>query len=220
MAVIRIPAQERADPPVLDDATLAVRIGSGDADALATLYDRYSRVVYSFAMRMLGDPGLAEELTQEVFLRVWRQCGQYQQSRGALLTWILSITHNMAIDEIRRINRRPKVQDPGDDDFVMVTIADQHADVEQLAWLGALRGLVREALAEIPTAQREVVELAYFSGLTQREIAIRLDEPLGTVKTRMRLALLKLRERLGPLANHLAISAQPLDVDHEEPTPD
>ena len=219
MAVIRIPAQERSDPPVLDDATLAVRIGSGDAEALATLYDRYSRVVYSFAMRMLGDIGLAEELTQEVFLRVWRQCGQYQQSRGALLTWILSITHNMAIDEIRRQNRRPKVQDPGEDDFVMVTIADQHADVEQLAWLGALRGLVREALADIPKAQREVVELAYFSGLTQREIAIRLDEPLGTVKTRMRLALLKLRERLGPLANHLANSTQPLDGDHDEPTP-
>jgi RNA polymerase sigma-70 factor (ECF subfamily) len=213
MAVIRTPSQKRINPPVQDDATLALRIGCGDADALASLYDRYSRVVYSFAMRMLGDPGLAEELTQEVFLRIWRQGGQYQQSRGALLTWILSITHNMAIDEIRRQNRRPKLQEPGEDDFAMTAIADHQADVEQLAWLGALRGLVREALGEIPAAQREVVELAYFAGLTQREIAARLDEPLGTIKTRMRLALLKLRERLGPLASHLALAPLPLDGD-------
>lgn len=215
MAVIRISTEERADPTVLDDAALAARIGSGDAEALATLYDRYARVMYSFAIRMLSDPGLAEELTQEVFLRVWRQCGQYQHNRGALLTWILSITHNMAIDEIRRQKRRPQVQNPGEDDLLLISVADHGPDVEQLAWLGALRGLVREALAEIPMAQREVVELAYFSGLTQREIADRLDEPLGTVKTRMRLALLKLRERLGPLANHIAATSHDMDSDHD-----
>jgi RNA polymerase sigma-70 factor (ECF subfamily) len=211
MAVIRNPANEQAEPPVLDDAALAFRVSHGDAEALAAIYDRYSRAVYSFAMRMLADPGLAEELTQEVFLRVWRQGGQYQHSRGALLTWILSITHNMAIDELRRQKRRPKLQDPGEDDLVLISVIDQHADVEQLAWLGALRGLVREALSEIPLAQREAIELAYFGGLTQREIADTLGEPLGTIKTRMRLGMLKLRERLGPLAEHIARQSGPND---------
>src|SRR3954468_19707067 len=197
MALSRLPYEERVAPEGPDDGALATRIGNGDAEALGMLYDRYSRVVYSFALRMVADPGSAEELTQEVFIRVWRQGGQYQHSRGALLTWILSITHNMAIDEIRRQKRRPKLQDPGEDDLVLISVIDQHADVEQLAWLGALRGLVREALSEIPLAQREAIELAYFGGLTQREIADTLGEPLGTIKTRMRLGMLKLRERLG-----------------------
>jgi RNA polymerase sigma-70 factor, ECF subfamily len=203
LAIARNPTEERTASDGPDDATLAARIGEGDSSALAILYDRYARVVYSFAMRMLADPGSAEELTQEVFIRVWRQGGQYQHTRGAFLTWVLSITHNMAIDEIRRRKRRPKIQDNDEDDLTINSIVDSSADVEGQAWLGTLRNLVRDALAEIPAAQRKAIELAYFSGLTQREIAERLGEPLGTIKTRMRLGLLKLKERLGPVLDEV-----------------
>ena len=199
VSVVGIPTEERYAPQAPDDATLATRIGEGDAEALAMLFDRYSRVVFSFAMRMLGEPGSAEELTQEVFIRIWRQGAQYQHSRGAFLTWILSITHNMAIDEIRRRKRRPQLQEPDEENLLLNSIVDLRADVEGQAWLGSLRDIVRSALQEIPESQRAAIELAYFGGLTQREIAERLGEPLGTIKTRMRLGMLKLRDRLGPL---------------------
>jgi RNA polymerase sigma-70 factor (ECF subfamily) len=105
----------------------------------------------------------------------------------------------MAIDEIRRRKRRPQIQDGNEDDQTLLLLADQKTDVEGEAWLSSLQVMVRDALAEIPEAQRKAIELAYFSGLTQREIANRLGEPLGTIKTRMRLGLLKMRDRLGPL---------------------
>jgi RNA polymerase sigma-70 factor (ECF subfamily) len=150
---------------------------------------------------MLADPSLAEELTQEVFLRLWRHGGSYQHSRGAFVTWLLSVTHNMAIDEIRRRKRRPLIADSGDDDQTLAMLPDTRIDVETTAWLSSLQAIVRDALAEIPPSQREAIELAYFSGLTQREISERLNEPLGTIKTRMRLGMLKLRDHLGPLLN-------------------
>lgn len=199
MAVAANPTEATIPLEAADDATLVTRLAEGDSAALETLYDRYNRVVYSFAIRMLADVSSAEELTQEVFLRLWRQGGSYQQGRGAFLTWLLSITHNMAIDEIRRRKRRPLIQDGGEDDQTLLMAPDLKSDVEGEAWLGALQEIVRGALAEIPEAQRRAIELAYFSGLTQREIADRLGEPLGTIKTRMRLGLLKMRDRLGPV---------------------
>jgi RNA polymerase sigma-70 factor (ECF subfamily) len=182
-----------------EDAAIVDRLVQGEGAALEELYDRYGRVVYSFSLRMLGDVQSAEELTQEVFVRLWRQARSYQQSRGTFLTWLLSITHNMAIDEIRRRKRRPLLLDGDDENGPLLTLPDTRADVERSAWLSSLQGHVQEALAEIPDAQRQAIELAYFGGLTQREIAERLGEPLGTVKTRMRLGMLKLREHLGPL---------------------
>jgi len=199
MAIATQPTSARSNPHAAEDVTLASRIADGDSAALEVLYDRYNRVVYSFAIRMLADVRSAEELTQEVFLRLWRQGGSYQPGRGAFLTWLLSITHNMAIDEIRRRKRRPLVQDLGEDDQTLQMLPDLKSNVEDAAWLTSLQGIVREALTDIPAPQRRVIELAYFKGLTQREIAETLNEPLGTVKTRMRLGLLKMRERLGPL---------------------
>ena len=199
MAVAANPTEATVQLEAVDDVTLVSRLAEGDSAALETLYDRYNRVVYSFAIRMLADVSSAEELTQEVFLRLWRQGGSYQQGRGAFLTWLLSITHNMAIDEIRRRKRRPLIQDGGEDDQTLLMAPDLKSDVEGEAWLGALQEIVRDALREIPEAQRRAIELAYFSGLTQREIADRLGEPLGTIKTRMRLGLLKMRDRLGPV---------------------
>lgn len=203
-AIATNPTERLPESDEPTDVSLAARVGNGDADALAVLYSRYSRVVFSFAIRMVGDVGSAEELTQEVFIRVWRQGGSYQQSRGAFLTWLLSVTHNMAIDEIRRRKRRPIVQEPAnDEDETLVAVSDPRANVESEAWLSSLRDLVRAALREIPESQRTAIELAYFAGLTQREIAETLNEPLGTIKTRMRLGLLKLRDRLGPVLDEV-----------------
>jgi RNA polymerase sigma-70 factor, ECF subfamily len=199
MAIATNPTEPLTETQSAEDATLVARIAEGDGHALETLYDRYSRVVYSFSLRMLADTNSAEDLTQEIFLRLWRQGGSYQHSRGAFLTWLLSVTHNMAIDEIRRRKRRPVAVDGADDDQTLSALPDTRTDVENAAWLTSLHAIVREALQDIPPSQRHAIELAYFSGLTQREIAERLNEPLGTIKTRMRLGLLKLRERLGPI---------------------
>ena len=180
----------------LSDADLIGRAARGEARALEVLYERYSRVVYSFGVRMLRDPQMAEELLQEVFFRAWQQGGAYSASRGTFVTWLLSITHNMAIDEIRKRGRRPMKADSEDPDAVLAGVADSGPGVEDEVWLGALRETIAGALNELPSNQRETIELAYFRGMTQREIADHLGEPLGTVKTRMRLGIRKLRDNL------------------------
>lgn len=180
----------------LSDADLITRSAAGEARALEVLYERYSRVVYSFAVRKLRDPQMAEELLQEVFFRAWQQGGSYSASRGTFVTWLLSITHNMAIDEIRKRGRRPQKADSEDPDAVLAGVADSGPGVEDEVWLGTLRETIVGALNDLPPNQREAIELAYFRGLTQREIAEHLGEPLGTVKTRMRLGIRKLRDNL------------------------
>jgi RNA polymerase sigma-70 factor (ECF subfamily) len=181
----------------LSDAELIELVANGEARALEVLYDRYSRVVYSFALRIVGDPQLAEEILQEVFFRVWQQGSGFQSNRGSLITWLLSITHNLAIDEVRKRNRRPQKADSEDPELVLGGMADESTDIEQEVWLLGVRTAIVEALDRVPKEQRVVIELAYFRGLTQREIAETLGQPLGTVKTRMRLGLQKLREQLG-----------------------
>lgn len=179
-----------------EDTELVSLAASGDARALAELYDRYSRIVMSFSLRMLSDPAWAEELTQEVFFRAWRQAPSYNAARGSFATWILSITHNMAIDELRKRNRRPQRADLEDPVATLANISDTDRSVEEYAWLGSLRDEMRAALDTLPAAQRDAIELAYFRGLTQREVAETLDQPLGTIKTRMRLGMRKLRNYL------------------------
>jgi RNA polymerase sigma-70 factor (ECF subfamily) len=181
----------------LSDAELIELVANGEARALEVLYDRYSRVVYSFALRIVGDSQLAEEILQEVFFRVWQQGSGFQSNRGSLITWLLSITHNLAIDEVRKRNRRPQKADSEDPELVLGGMADESTDIEQEVWLSGVRTAIVEALDRVPKEQRVVIELAYFRGLTQREIAETLGQPLGTVKTRMRLGLQKLREQLG-----------------------
>ena len=182
----------------LSDAELIGRAAAGDAQALAVLYDRYSSVVLSFAYRMVGDRQLAEEVLQEAFFRAWQQGRAFNAGRGTFITWLLSITHNLAIDEIRKRQRRPQKAESEEPEALLAFVADTSAGaaVEDEVWLGSLREAIVGALRDLPDAQREAIELAYFQGLTQREISERLGEPLGTVKTRMRLGLLKLRESL------------------------
>jgi RNA polymerase sigma-70 factor (ECF subfamily) len=180
----------------LDDPHLAEQVALGSAEALEVLYDRYARVVHTFAARMLDDRHAGEELLQEVFVRVWRQAGTYAPERGTFVTWLLSITHNMAIDAIRKRQRRPQKAIAADPVLLLANVTDSGPPVEQHAELGMLRDVLREAIARLPEPQRVAIELAYFRGLTQREIADELGEPLGTIKTRMRLGMRKLREHL------------------------
>ncbi len=200
--VRRLPAMRRvADPapPVeTSDAELVHRVSLGDTAALEALYNRYARVVYSFAMRIVSDPMLAEEILQEVFVRTWRQADRFQRSRGNFGSWLLSITHNLAIDEIRKRQRRPQKSDSVDVSDALFGLVDEATNVEEAAQASALRVRIQTALLTLPDAQREAIELAFFNGMSQREISAHLDIPLGTIKTRMRLGLKKLRLELEP----------------------
>jgi RNA polymerase sigma-70 factor (ECF subfamily) len=178
------------------DAELVQRMAEGDVAALDELYSRYARPVYSFALRIVGDGLVAEEVLQEAFLRAWQQAGRFEFSRGSFPSWLLSITHNLAIDEVRRRQRRPQRAESVEISDVLRLEVDESANVEEAAEATELRERIRAAMDLLPEPQQRVVELAYFQGLTQREISALLEEPLGTVKTRMRLAMQKLKEYL------------------------
>ena len=180
----------------LTDPELVDLLASGDAQALEVLYDRYSRAVFSFALRIVGDRAVAEELVQEVYVRAWQQARRFSEGRGSFITWLLSITHNMAIDEIRRRNRRPQRADSADPVQLLTNVRDDAVPVDEQAVITTVREELLRAMATLPASQRSTIELAYFRGLTQREIATLQGEPLGTIKTRMRLAVRKLREYL------------------------
>lgn len=180
----------------LSDPELVNVLIDGNARAMEVLYDRYSRVVFSFALRMVGDQSRAEDLLQEVFLRAWRQIGRYQDGRGTFVTWILSITHNMAIDDVRKHQRRPKKADAIDPMEYLGTVQDGSKPVDEQAVMNQTRMSIIEAMGCLPANQRTVIELAYFKGYSQREIAETLEEPLGTIKTRARLAMARLRDQL------------------------
>jgi len=207
---LAMPAGDEAGSPLdliaAADADLIGWAARGEARALEVLYDRYSGVVFSFALRIVSERQLAEEILQEAFFRAWQQGGSFSAGRGSFITWLLSITHNLAIDEIRRRRRRPQKADSEEPEQILDSVADTGAgaDVEGEVWLGALRDTIGRALSQLPPAQREALEMAYFRGMTQREIAEALGEPLGTIKTRMRLGLQKLREALGSDGSELA----------------
>jgi RNA polymerase sigma-70 factor (ECF subfamily) len=193
-----------SDLTSVSDAELILLVTQGDQYALEALYERYARAVYSFSLRIVGDAQVAEEILQEVFVRAWQQGGSFQSARGSLITWLLSITHNLSIDEVRRRKRRPQKAESEEPESILAGLPDEGPNVEEEVWLSSLRVSIQDALRQLPAAQREAIELAYFQGLTQREIADTLGEPLGTIKTRMRLGMLKLREQLGPMVSERA----------------
>lgn len=195
-----------SDPGLLElsDADLVGLTANGDPDAIGVLYDRYSGAVFAFAVRMLGDRAVAEELLQEVFFRCWKQARAYSAQRGSFITWLLSITHNMAIDELRRRGRRPQRADSADPVQLLANVRDRDPSVEDRVQQGALRERIGDAMLLLPEAQRTTISMAYFDGMTQREIANALQEPLGTVKTRMRLGMRKLRDHLNDHEMELA----------------
>lgn len=163
-----------------------------DENALGELYDRFSRLVYSIALNSLGDLALAEEITQEVFFRIWKNAASYRAEQGKVVTWMASITRNRAIDEIRRMSTRPETN-LAPWDLEETDILDGSMDVEADVEFTQQQRLVRHAIARLPIDQRQALAYSYFQGYSHREIAEIMGEPLGTVKTRIRLAMQKLR---------------------------
>jgi RNA polymerase sigma-70 factor (ECF subfamily) len=169
-----------------------------DRQAFEVIYDRYGDLVYSTALRILRDPHLAEDISQEIFVRLWRKPDRYVAERGRFLTWLISVTRNRAVDEVRAHGRRRRYETASPEEQEREVPADEAIDPALNAQLTEERHIVRAALAELPPEQRQAIELAFFGGLTQQEIADRLSQPLGTVKTRIRLGMQKLRARLAP----------------------
>jgi RNA polymerase sigma-70 factor (ECF subfamily) len=178
-----------------EDRALIARIEGREAEALALLYDRHSARLFGLAQRILGETGEAEEVLQEVFLHAWKAAATYDSSRGPVLAWLLVATRSRSIDRLRArgpafraglraVEELPETAAPG----------DLETDSAGRQW----EAVCRAAIAQLPPDQRRALELAYFEGLTQQEIAERTQTPLGTVKTRVRLGLMKLRERVRP----------------------
>jgi RNA polymerase sigma-70 factor (ECF subfamily) len=175
------------------DQSVVRRIAQGDRSALAELYDRYGTAVYSLACRIVGSSADAEDVTQEVFTQAWKQAARYDEGRASAVAWLLNMTRTRAIDRIRANRTRLKF---AGEPARLDAVPDGGADAEQRAIDVQRASRVRSALEGLASAQRQAIELAFFGGLTHGEIAERLGEPLGTVKTRIRTALTKLRGAL------------------------
>ncbi|GKV70034.1 DNA-directed RNA polymerase sigma-70 factor [Sporosarcina sp. NCCP-2716] len=171
-----------------DDGTLYGLASSKDRRAFELLYDRYEKLVFSFAYRIASDREIAEEVVQDVFVKIWNGSAVYEPGKGAFSSWLLTVTRNKAIDELRRLQRHdhePMVEKDA--------LLEQPGSVEQTAAWHEQQAEIRSAVLELNPEQREIIELFYFRGLSQQKIADHCELPLGTVKGRIRLALQKLR---------------------------
>lgn len=190
--------KDAGSPNELSDEALLLAIADGAVWAMESLYQRYSRILYSLAYRMVADHQVAEDLLQDAFLAVWRRATSYSPQTGAVRNWLISILHHRTIDHLRRSRRHSTFQEaPLDEIELDGSIASP--DVWDEAWQSIKSSQVRAALMKIPTEQRLVIELAYFQGWTHTEIAEGTQIPLGTVKARMRLGLIHLKQVLAQM---------------------
>lgn len=176
------------------DSALIEKMMTGDESALATLYDRYSAMLFGLLTRILQDRHAAEEVLQDLFLQLWRNAGQFDSSRGSLPAWLMVIARNRAISRLRGARSRELLEE-NEVDYANTFASDQN--IEDDASRAELARSVSAALNTLPAEQRQALELAYFEGMTQTEIAVRTGCPLGTVKTRVRTAMQSLRQILG-----------------------
>ncbi len=177
----------------LDDSNLMRRVAQADVHAFETVYDRYHVPAFSLAMRVTGTTAGAEEATQDAFLSLWRSARRYESARGNLLNWLLALVHNRSIDLIRR---RARQSLDVEIDVVLAERLESGERTDDQVLLDAESRHMRELVGDLPDTQRQTIELAYFKGLSQSEIAAKLDLPLGTVKSRQRLALARLHKAL------------------------
>ena len=180
----------------LSDEALVALVARGDESALAELYDRVARVAYGLAYRVLRDERLAEDAVQEGFLALWRTAAAFRAERAKASTWILTLVHRRAVDLVRREERR-RAEPLGEE---IAAQAGETETTEEAAWLRFERERVQAALSQLPDVQREALELAYYGGFSQSELAVRLGVPLGTIKSRMFAGLARLRELLDDAA--------------------
>jgi RNA polymerase sigma-70 factor (ECF subfamily) len=199
-----------ADRPISDEALMG-RLAAGEREALEPLYQRHARVIYSLAAQTLG-PAAAEEIVQEVFLAVWRKADTFDPRRGTFRAWVLQVAHLRILNELRRRSHRPQLAaDP--EGLRLAEVPDGDPEPAEATWRAYRRSAVRAAVAALPPAQRRALGLAFFEDLTHEQVAEVLRLPLGTAKTRIRAALLKLRHQLTPvLAALLVAAAVPVGV--------
>ncbi|MDA1316156.1 MAG: sigma-70 family RNA polymerase sigma factor [Acidobacteria bacterium] len=178
----------------LTDEALMERVVQRDAQALEQLYERHSRTVYSVLLRMTEQPASADELLQDVFLRLWNNASSYQATHGPLTPWLLTLARNIAVDRLRSKGERQRRQEYG---MELPPEEAKNARIDEWVDQRRLAAEVRQRMARLSDAQRQALDLAYYKGLSHSEIASRLGEPLGTVKTWIRSAVLQLREEMG-----------------------
>jgi RNA polymerase sigma-70 factor (ECF subfamily) len=191
-----VPGADATEQQLRDDELRALvkSLATGDQNALTAFYDRTSRIVYGLALRILSDAATAEEVVLDVYMQVWRQARRYDAGRGGPLAWLVTIARSRALDRLRSASRENLRKEPLD----LSVVAASAVNVEDGAAVSETQQTVRVALDGLPAEQREVIELAYYAGMSHSEIAATLRQPLGTVKTRVRLAMTKLRAALKP----------------------
>ena len=208
LAPTPIPSSRPAPPPPLtarpasDDAPLVARLAAGDADALAVLYDRHGPTAFTLARAMVGGASDAEDVVAAVFAQLWQSAHRFDAARGSVTAWITTMTRSRALDLLRAQRRRSRLHEraaTADADGFAVPLGGGGDTPDVDAERAELAVAVRESLTSLPPAQRRAIELAFFGGLSHSDIAAVLNEPLGTVKTRIRSGMLKLRDALRPV---------------------
>ncbi|MEO8288747.1 MAG: sigma-70 family RNA polymerase sigma factor [Chloroflexota bacterium] len=198
----RISVPVSPDLSASTDEELMLAIGKGRADALEALYDRHVRGCFGLAMKIVREPTVAEEVVQDVFVKLWSKPSVFTPERGKFSGWLLTLVHNRSVDKLRRAksglaaNTMPLDMEGENGVSLADVIADESLSPDDVAWRNEKGEIVRRAMEKLPTAQQQAISLAYFGGLTQKEIAEKLEEPLGTIKTRTRSALQQLRRVL------------------------
>jgi len=181
----------------VQDEVLASQVARGDSAALETLYDRHASTVLAVSLKVIDDKAIAEDILQETFWRVWRSASTYQPQRGSFTSWLFRIARNLAVDAYRRRNVRPlQIAVTDESDSILDQVADPDVNVAEQVQTGFKNQRVRSALESLPRVQKQVLEMAFFYGMTRQEIAEATGEALGTIHTRARLGLQKLREEL------------------------